>query len=428
MAEQPRVGVEHYPFIGNVAPPMVVATEGNYLVMADGRRILDGAGGAIVANIGHGRAEVAEVAARSVAEVDYVIPPWATPQRVALRDRLVSNWLPSELSRVGFCSGGSEAADTAIRLAHAHHVARGQASKWRVIGRRPSYHGVTIASLSAGGHLGRRAGYENILLDFPLVAWDDADALEAAIDQVGADTVAAFIAEPIIGAAGGVLLPPEGYFARVAEICRRHDILLIVDEVMSGFGRAGTPFGIEHYGVVPDIMYGGKGLGGGYAAIAGVFARSSVTDPITAAGHNFMFFTFGAQSTHCAVADKVLQIMEDEQLVERSAKMGEVLLDRLETTFGDHPHVAAVRGQGLWAGIELVADRSPYRRWPAASDMAQRVSAAALERGAWIYPSGAIDPVQDAVMFGPAFTISESEIDHLVEVTLQAVDAAAASA
>jgi adenosylmethionine-8-amino-7-oxononanoate aminotransferase len=265
------------------------------------------------------------------------------------------------------------------------------------------------------------------MIDFPHVPWDDPDALEAMIEAQGPDTVAAFVAEPVIGAAGGVLVPDDDYFPRVAEICRRYGVLLIVDEVMSGFGRAGRNFGIDHWGVTPDIMYGGKGLGGGYAAISAVFARREVTEPISRSGHPFMFFTFGAHSAHCAVADKVLDILETENLVERSAKQGALLKARLEEAFLDHPHVSEVRGLGLWVGLELVERRDPFTWYPPSVGFAGRVVAEALQRGTWVYPSGSGDPVQDAVMAGPPFTITDAEIDELVACLREAVDSAAAS-
>lgn len=425
-ADTPTPGLDELAFIPGATPPMVVATEGHHLVLSDGRRILDAAGGAIVSNIGHGRREIAEVAALRTADVDYVIPPWATEARLALRNRLVRSWLPAGLTRVGFVSGGSESTDTAIRLAHAHHVCSGRPDKVKVIGRAPSYHGVTVAGLSAGGHSGRRAGYERLLLDFPHVPWDDADALEAMIEAQGADTVAAFIAEPLIGAAGGVLIPGDDYFPRVAEICRRNDVLLIIDEVMTGFGRTGRNFAIEHWGVTPDILVGGKGLSGGYAAMGGVYTTEAVVAPIAAAGHNFMFFTFGAQSSACAISDRVLQIMEDENLVERSAKLGNVLASKLHAEFDDHPHVSEIRCLGLFAGIELVADRSPKSWYPASSGFAAKVVAEGIANGIWVYPAGAGQPVQDAVMIGPPFTVTEDDLDTIVSALRRAIDAAAA--
>ena len=380
------LGLDHLPFIPGPRPLLIERAEGAYLQCSGGRRILDAAAGAIVGNIGYGRADVAEVARRATAESGYVVPVWATPDRVALRDRLVAKWLPAGLTQVGICSGGSESADTAIRLAVAHHVCRGQTSKTRVIGRWPSYHGATIAALSASGHQGRRNGYDGIILDFPHVPWDDPDALDAMIEAQGPETIAAFIAEPVIGAAGAVLMPPDDYFVRVAEICHRHDVLLIIDEVMSGFGRAGHRFAMDRWAVTPDITYGGKGMGGGYVAIGGVYATAAVVAPLAEAGHNFMYFTFGAQSSACAIADKVLQIIDDEGLVERSARLGEVLKGRLEDAFANHPNVAAIRCMGLWAGLELVAERDPYRAFPREVAFNTKVVAQALERDAWGVP------------------------------------------
>jgi adenosylmethionine-8-amino-7-oxononanoate aminotransferase len=219
-------------------------------------------------------------------------------------------------------------------------------------------------------------------------------------------------------------VPDDDYFPRVAEICARNDVLFIADEVMTGFGRTGRNFAIEHWGVVPDILVGGKGLAGGYAAMGGVFATEAVTAPIAAAGHNYMFFTFGAHSAHCAVADAVLDIMEREDLVERAAKVGTQLRERLVDRLGDHPHVAAVRGLGLMIGLELVRSREPHAWF--APGFAAAVAAEALARGVWVYPCGSGDPIQDALLLGPPFTISDDELDTLVEVLPAAIDAAAA--
>lgn len=416
-----------YNFVPGPATPHVVATEGSELVLADGRRVLDGGGGAIVVNIGHGRPEIAEVAARATSTIDYVIPPWSTPSRQALCDRLVSSWLPEGLDRIVLTSGGSEAVDSAIRLAHAYHVCNGEPDRYKVIGRWPSYHGVNLGGLAAGGHRARRAGYERLLLDFPHVVWDDPDALEAMIGAQGPQNIAAFIAEPVIGSAGGALVAPEDYFPRVAEICRRYGVLFIADEVMTGFGRTGRKFGVDHWDVVPDVLVGGKGLAGGYAPMGGLYARSSVTQTLADKGHGFMFFTFGAHSSACAIADRVLQILEEEDLVARCARVGAALKERLVDTFADHPHVAEVRGLGLMLGLELVAERNPHRWFPAEAQFAAAVVREALARDLWVYPAGSGDPVQDAIMLGPPFTISDADCDRLVTVLARAIDAAAAS-
>ena len=380
-------------------------------------------------NIGHGRPEIAEVAAASVAEVDYVVPPWGTPARVALRDRLVQNWLPAGLTRVGFCSGGSEAADSAIRLAIAHHVCSGRPERRRIIGRWPSYHGVTVASLSAGGHLGRRRGYDGVLLDFPHVAWDDPEALEAMIIAQGPATIAAFIAEPIIGAAGGVLYPPDGYFAEVAEICRRYGVLLIVDEVMSGFGRAGRNFAIDHWGVTPDIMYGGKGLGGGYAAVAGVFAVRGGRGP-PGRGRPHVHVLHVRRPVHALRGGRAGAARHGGR--EPGRALGQAR-DRAQVP----PRRGARRPSPCLRGARRAgavgrrraggAPRAPHLVPGHAPGSPPRCRPQAMSRDVWIYPSGSGDPVQDAMMIGPPFTITEEEIDRIVATLRDSIDAAAAA-
>ena len=428
-------------FVPGRTPFQIMRAEGCYLVTPDGRRILDAAGGAIVANIGHGRREVAEIAGSSLAEISYVVPPFATEHRVRLVERLLDRWLPDGLSRVGFTSGGSESVDAAIRLARQHHLAAGRPERWKVIGREISYHGVTLGALSVGGHAARRKGFEPLLVDFPKApahyclecslgrATPDcretaAGELEQVIVREGPETIAAFIAEPVVGAAGGALVPPASYWPQVAEICRRYGVLLIADEVMTGFGRTGKRFAVEHWDVQPDIMVAGKGLAGGYAPLGGIYATEAVMAPLAEQRQDVMFYTFAGHSAACAVADKVLEILEREDLVARAAEMGGVLRKRLATLKG-HPHVAEVRGLGLMLGIELVRDRETLERFPAAGRVAQRVVGAGIQRGVYFYPAGS-GPAQDVVMLGPPFTISEQEVETLVNVLCESIDVAVA--
>ena len=426
-------------FLPPAVPPLeIVRAEGSWLETADGRRVLDAAGGAIVANIGHGRREVAEAAARELERVTYVIPPWKTASRDRLRDRLLSSWLPEGLTRVAFTSGGSESVDAAIRLARQHHVAGGQAERWKVVGRQVSYHGVTVGGLSVGGHDVRRRGMEPWLaavakapahyclrcplgLQYPTCSVACADDQAGIIEREGPETVSAFIAEPVVGAAGGALTPQAEYWPRIAEVCREYGVLLIADEVMTGFGRTGRNFAVEHWGVTPDILVGGKGLAGGYAPMGGLFATEEVVAPLT----DFMFYTYGSHPASCAAADKVLEIMEREGLVERAARLGALLAQRL-AGLAEHPHVAEVRGLGLLHGVELVADRASLEPFPAPRAMARKVSAAALDRGVWLYPAGSGSP-RDAVLIGPPFVVTEGEIDLIVSVLTEAIDAAAAA-
>src|SRR5262245_48358205 len=261
-----------YPFLPGVGAGLPVArTEGSFLVLSDGRRILDAAGGAVVASIGHGRAEVAEVAARTLAATSFVVPPFATEERVRLVERLRTRWLPPGITRCVFASGGSEAIDLALRIARQHVVSKGEPARWKIIGRELSYHGTTLSGLDVGGHPKRRKGMEPWLHELPKAppcyplrcalcrgAGDCtlacADAVEDAIARAGAETVAAFILEPVGGSTAGALTAPPGYLTRIGQICRRHGILVIADEVMSGFGRTGARFGVDHEPFVPDLL------------------------------------------------------------------------------------------------------------------------------------------------------------------------------
>lgn len=404
-------------------------TEGPWLVTPDGRRIYDAAGGAIVANVGHGRTEVADAVREALVRESYLVPPFATPSRLRLVERLQERWLPPGLVRCFFVSGGSEGMDAALRVARQHHVAAGRPSRWKVIGRELSYHGTTLATLAAGGHERRRAPFEPLLFRAPRApacyplrcalcrgqggcSLACADALDALILREGPDTVAAFVAEPVGGSTAGALVPPEGYWRRVAEICRRHGVLLVADEVMTGFGRTGRRFAVEHWGVTPDLLVSGKGLAGGYAPICGVFAREEVIAPIAERGDEVMFYTYGGHPAACAAADKVLEILEREQLVERAAAMGEQLGRRL-APLAEHPYVAQVRGLGLLHAVELVRDKATLEPFPKETRLTTRLVAAGLSHGVFFYPGGC-DPARDVICFGPPFTITPEEIDLVV--------------
>lgn len=427
---------------GAGVPPIPIArTEGSWLVLADGRRVLDAAGGALVANVGHGRTEVVEAIARTLARTDYVVPPFATDERVALVERLVDRWLPAGTTRVLLTSGGSEAVDAALRLARQHHVAAGRPGRWKLIGRELSYHGTTLGTLAAGGHPKRRQGLEPLLGAWPKAPACDClrcplglvrpdcgvacvDALEGVLEREGPETVAAVVAEPIVGSTAGALVPPDEYWPRLAALCRRHGVLLIADEVMTGFGRTGRPFAVQHWDVAPDILVGGKGLAGGYAPMGGVFAREEVVAPLAARGEDFMFYTFGAHPAACAAALAVLDLLERERLVERAARVGAALLERLRAVLGSHPHVAEVRGLGLMIGVELVRERTTREAFPAALGFTSKVVGAALGRGVFVYPASA-GAGRDAILLGPPFTIRDDELGLLADTLPRAIDDAA---
>jgi adenosylmethionine-8-amino-7-oxononanoate aminotransferase len=437
----------NYPFVSSpgAAPFQISRAEGAYLYTPDPsqpsgeRAILDAAGGAVVSNIGHGRREVGEAFARASARTTYVVPPFATEDRVELVARLREKWLPDGLTRAVFTSGGSESVDAALRLARQHHLSAGRPERWKVIGRDLSYHGVTLATLAVGGHLKRRKGFEPWLTElpkapacyclrcpmqqsYPSCKVACATALEALIQREGAESIAAFIAEPIGGSTAGALDPPDEYWPTIVEICRRHGILVIADEVMTGFGRTGRPMAVDHFGVVPDILVGGKGLAGGYAPMGGIFAKEEVIEPIAARGDELMFFTYSAHPASCAAANTVLGILEDEKLVERSAEMGARLRARLGS-LESHPNVAEVRGRGLLQAVEIVKDRDSLEPFPAEARVTGKIVAAGLGDGVFFYPGGC-DPARDVITLGPPFIIGDEEIEKIASVLEKAIASA----
>lgn len=391
------------------SPGTIVRAEGCELITDTGRRILDAAGGAVVNNIGHGRSEVADAVAEAMRNLDYVIPLWSTPNRLALSQHLVDNWLPGEFEHVFFAGGGSEANDTAIRLARMHHLSRGDEQRYKVIGRVPSYHGSTLATLAIGGHMARRDGLDPLLGEHPKVPWNNADALAAAIEAADPSTVAAFIAEPVIGASGPALMPPIDYWVQVADVCREYGVLTISDEVMTGFARTGRQWGFQHDEWTPDIMVAAKGITGGYTPLSMVSASNQVLEPIIAAGNSVMFFTYSGHDASCAGALAVLRILEAENLMERAATVGADMLAKLQAAVGGHEAVVEVRGRGLMLGVELDG--------LASAD----VVAAALDRDVWIYPGGSGPAVNDGLLFAPPLVVTDTQVDRIVAVAAEAI-------
>lgn len=408
-----------YPFVPSAPPLTIVGGEGNHLITDTGRRILDGAGGAIVNCIGYGRPEIADAAVQALTGTGYTLPLFATEPRVQLIERLVDRWLPTGLTRVMFVNGGSESVDSAVRIARQHHVAKGNSSKWKVLGRSTSYHGATLAALSVANHDRRRVGMGPLLMDLPKVDPFDAEQVIKTIEAEDPATVSALILEPVVGAAGAALISPDDYWPTLREFCTANNILMIADEVMSGVGRTGRKFGVDHWDVTPDIMVGAKGLAGGYAALGAVFATDHVVEPLV--GSTVMYFTFSGSDLACAIANRVLQIIEDEDLVARAAVMGTLMKSALEERLGDHPNVAEIRGLGLFIGLELRKDRATGADF--GGELTPLIVEEAMDRDCWIYPAGSA-AVPDAMLFGPAYTITETEIEQLVDVTAASIDAA----
>jgi adenosylmethionine-8-amino-7-oxononanoate aminotransferase len=430
----------HAMFIRGPHEPLAIErAEGPWLYTSDGRKILDGGAGAVVVNVGQGREEIAEVARRTIAKLDYIVPVWTSPERERLVERL-SGWTPAGVDRFFFTSGGSEANEAAFKFAILLNRIRGKISKSKIIGRRFSYHGNTIATLSAAG-TGRRADYEHVLLDWPKIEatycyrcpfgktypgcdLDCATALERKIVEVGADNVAAFIAEPMMGSSGGAVPPVKEYWPRIREICSKYDVLLIADEVMTGFGRTGRRFAVDHWGVTPDILVGGKGLTGGYMPMGMIAVRGELVEEVERAKSDFMFYTYSSHPVACAVADAVLAIMERERLVERSHEMGARLGAQLREELSGHPMVGDIRGAGLFWGVELVHDKASRTPFAPEKKVTNRVLSAALKRGLFFYPSTGMAGTAggDAMMLTPPFVVGDSEIEFMVRTAREALE------
>ena len=413
-------------------------SEGSYLYTKDGRKILDAAGGAIVSNIGYGREEVADTIAKAVKNNSYILPPFLTPEREALLDELREHWLPPHLTRIHLSSGGSEANESAVKLAIQYQASRGKAEKNIILTRNLSYHGTTLNMSGISGHVARKRGLESYVpkpttietpypLRCPIGSFHpDAkeyylDNLRKTIKKIGAENIAALLMEPINGSSGGAITPPDGYWVEAQEILRENDILLIADEVMTGFGRVGSDFASNLYGLQPDILIAGKGMGGGYAAIGGTYSTDKIADSIQAAGYEVMFHTFAALPQSCAASAEVLRILREENLCERVNPLGDQILQKLNSEIGQHPNIAEIRGKGLLIGIEIVEDKSSLTPFDEVKKITSQLMQKGLEEGVFLYPGGT-GRYRDIICIGPAFIIQEEEVDLIVSVVKDSIE------
>ncbi len=377
-----------------------------------GTELIDISGALWYCNVGYGRTELADAAAAQMRELaSYkTYDGFTAPPTEALAAR-VAQLVPLDGAKVFFTSGGGESIDTAAKLARAYWAAVGEPDKHVVISRQFAYHGSNAYGTSLGGMAPLVETYGRLVPEVEQVPWDDAGALGEAIDRIGADRVAAFFAEPIIGA-GGVLIPPEGYLDRVQEICRERGVLLVLDEVITGFGRTGEWFATGRYGLSPDLITVAKGITSGYIPLGGVIASSRVAEPFWSEGTQHVFrhgFTYSGHATACAVGLANLEVIEREGLVGRVKELEPVLADAL-TPLADHPAVAEVRtGVGLLGAVELA---DPAKLQP--------VVDAAYERGVLVRGIRGV-----ALQVSPPFVITEDELATTARVFGEALDAAA---
>ncbi len=416
----------------------MVKGEGIYLWNKEEIKYIDGSSGPICVNIGHGVEEVTEAVNKQMKEVSYVHSSHFTTKSVKdCADRL-AELAPDTLNYVFFSCGGSEATESAAKMARQYHLLKGEPKRSKIIARWQSYHGNTLGSLSMSGNIARRRRYVPMLLDVPHIppaycyrcwygktcdtcALECAHALDTQIKATGPEYVSAFIAEPVVGATLGTVPAPPGYFQVIREICDKHGVLFIADEVMTGLGRTGKMWGIDHWDTIPDIIATAKGLAGGYLPLGATIASNRVYDAFDepfAHGH-----TYGSHPVVCAAGLAVLEYMVKHNLVENSRKNGEYLHNKLEA-LNDNPTVGDIRGMGLFAGIEFVKDKETKEPFDPEIKYYDKVVEQCYENGLLIYPGvGTIDGVKgDHIQVAPPLTTTKEEVDEIVKILTESIN------
>jgi len=416
--------------------PVAVSARGLWIRDRGGKTYLDGCSGAVVCSIGHGVREVADVISKQARRLAFAhSSQFVTREAMELSARIAA-LAPGDMKKTGrvyLVSGGSEAIETAIKMARQYHVERGRPSKFKIISRWQSYHGSTLGALAVTGNVARRELYTPLFAATPHIApcfcyrcpyertfpsCDIAcvDDLERVIRQEGPDSVAAFIAEPVVGATLGAVPAVDGYWQRARAICDKYDVVLIADEVMTGVGRTGRNFAVDHFKVVPDLIVAGKGLSAGYTPLGAVIARGSVAGAIQAGRGYFEHgFTYSANPLSAAIGNAVLAYIEKHGLIARAARVGKTLGKRLQD-LRRHKIVGDIRGMGMMWGVEIVKSRATRDPFPPAEKVSRRLYDACLEEGLLIYPGSGTREGQDGDHFiiAPAFTITKAEIDDLL--------------
>lgn len=428
--------------------PVAVSGRGVTITDSQGRQYIDASGGAAVSCLGHGHPDVLAAMHAQIDRIAYAHTSFFTTEVAeALADDLIAH-APTGMSHAYFVSGGSEAVEAALKMARQYFVEIGQPQRSHFIARRQSYHGNTLGALAVGGNQWRRTQFAPLLMDVthvsPCYEYRDRHPdetaeqygqrlvreLSQAIDRMGGENVIAFVAETVVGATAGALTPVPGYLKGVRELCDRHGILLILDEVMCGMGRTGTLHACEQEGVVPDLMTIAKGLGGGYQPIGAVLAQKRIVDTFAKGSGLFQHgHTYLGHAVACAAALAVQQVIRRDDLLAACRRQGEGLANRLQQRLGEHPHVGDLRGRGLFRGIELVRDRATKTPFDPALRLHARIKREAMTRGLMVYPmGGTIDGQQgDHVLLAPPFTVSDADLDAIVDRLAQAIDAALAS-
>jgi adenosylmethionine-8-amino-7-oxononanoate aminotransferase len=409
--------------------PRAVSASGSKIIDEDGKQYLDASGGAVVVNVGHGVPEIANSVAEQIRELAYVNGTQFTNQAAENLAAELAEVLPGSLKYSYFLGSGSEANEAAIKLARNYWYDKGVHSKWKIISRNPSYHGNTLATLSLSGREHYRAVYGPLLTNFPRIAAPDpyrnpnskastGELLEEEILKQGADSVAAFMVEPIIGSSAGAVVPSKEYYKTIAKICEKHNVLIIADEIMSGMGRTGKWFSFQHYDFIPDIMTLGKGINGGIVPLSAVVAKKEITDVLASSSGYFNHAqTYSHTPVICAVGVATVQYLKKHRLVERVQEMEGVFFDKLNE-LRSFPVVGDVRGKGFMAAVEFVKDKETKEPFPRAEKFAERFTERAFKNGLILWPNvGHVDGTNgDLVMVSPPFSVSAGEISELVAI------------
>jgi len=426
-------------------PPVAVSAQGVVVRDSTGKTYIDASGGAAVSSLGHGHPDVIAAMHRQIDQCAYAHTAFFTTEAAGeLADGLVAG-APEGIGGVYLVSGGSEAMETALKLARQYFVEGGEPQRSLFIARRQSYHGNTLGALAVGGNEWRKKPFAPLLMEVPRVApcyeyrgcgahqtVDEYTAgllaeLEMAIVKAGPRNVIAFCAETVVGATGGAIPPTPGYFKGVREICDRHGILFIADEVMCGMGRTGAMYAIEQEGVAPDIIAVAKGLGAGYQPIGAVLARDNILERLRNGSGAFLHgHTYIGHPVAAAAALAVQQVIERDGLLEQVAKSGAALRRMLDDAFGKHEHVGDIRGRGLFMALELVRDRSTKEPFAPERKLHAAIKARAMEKGLMVYPMGGTIDGQhgDHVLLAPPFIASAADLSEIVSRLADAVDAA----
>ncbi|MBH0156058.1 aspartate aminotransferase family protein [Fictibacillus sp. 5RED26] len=421
--------------------PVISHGKGIYLYDKDGKQYIDGSSGAITCNIGHGVHEVAEAMWNQANHVSFVYRSQFTSESAEHLAEKLAHYAPGDLNSVFFVNSGSEATETALKVAIQYFQEQGNMTKTKIISRWTSYHGITLGALSMSGHKLRRQRFTSLLEDFPAAhppycyqcplketypscGVKCADDLETSIQAIGPDQIAAFIAEPIIGASGGAIVPPDEYFGKIREICDKYNILMIADEVMTGMGRTGKMFAMDHWNVTPDIIAIGKGMSAGYTPMAATIVSDRIMNVIESGSKIIMSgHTFSANPQSAAVCLAVIDYMERNRLQENAEAMGQYLINHLQRLQWKYPLIGDVRGKGLLCGIEFVKDPITREPFEITSKVTDRLLSICFDNGLLVYPAvgGVTGFSGDSILISPPLNVTKEQITDIMEILDQSI-------